>query len=94
MCIRDRHKVKDVLAKCNALYDQKPVSAAKWLKNKVQSYEVGQVVDMAQPQIKDMIKTNIMKSIYSQAASQGFRIFGENKITDYMTASSYLKVGG
>ena len=89
-----KHKVKDVLAKCNALYDQKPVSAAKWLKNKVQSYEVGQVVDMAQPQIKDMIKTNIMKSIYSQAASQGFRIFGENKITDYMTASSYLKVGG
>ena len=40
------------------------------------------------------IKTNIMKSVYSQAASKGFRIFGDKKITDYMTASSYVKVGG
>jgi len=35
-----------------------------------------------------------MKSIYSQAASLGFRIFADSKITDYMTSSSYLKVGG
>ena len=35
-----------------------------------------------------------MKSVYSLAASKGFRIFGDNKITDYMTASSYIKVGG
>ena len=66
----------------------------KWLKNKVQSYEVGQVVDKAQTQIKSLVKESIMKSIYTQAASKGFRIFRDKKITDYMSASSYLKVGG
>ena len=60
----------------------------------MQAYEVGQVLDLAQPQIKELIKTNIMKSIYSQAASKGFRIFGDKKVTDYMSASSYVKVGG
>ena len=89
-----KHKKNDSVATMLKLYDKKPVDAAKWLKNKVQSYEVGQVVDKAQPQIKEFVKTNIMKSVYSQAASKGFRIFGDKKITDYMTASSYLKVGG
>ena len=89
-----KHKIKDSMGTLLKLYDKKPMDAAKWLKNKVQSYEVGQVVDKAQLQIKEYIKTNIMKSIYSQAASKGFRIFGDKKITDYMTASSYLKVGG
>ena len=41
-----------------------------------------------------MVKENIMKSIYTQAASKGFRIFRDKKITDYMSASSYIKVGG
>lgn len=89
-----KHKIKDSMGTLLKLYDKKPMDAAKWLKNKVQSYEVGQVVDKAQPQIKEYVKTNIMKSIYSQAASKGFRIFGDKKVTDYMTASSYLKVGG
>jgi len=89
-----KHKKQQVIATVLKLYDKKPVDAAKWLKNKVQSYEVGQVVDIAQSQIKDFVKTNIMKSVYSQAASKGFRIFGDKKITDYMSASSYLKVGG
>lgn len=89
-----KHKYKDSMSTMLSLYDKKPVDAAKWLKNKVQSYEVGQVVDKAQSQIKSFVKTNIMKSIYSQAASKGFRIFGDKKITDYMTASSYVKVGG
>ena len=40
------------------------------------------------------LKENIMKSIYTQAASKGFRIFRDKKITDYMSASSYIKVGG
>ena len=78
MCIRDRN----------------PNNAAKWLKNKVQSYEVGSIIDKEQKQIKEIIKTSIMKSIYSQAASLGFRIFADSKVTDYMTSSSYLKVGG
>tara|TARA_B100001287_G_C22645888_1_gene512681 strand:+ start:50 stop:1537 length:1488 start_codon:yes stop_codon:yes gene_type:complete len=68
--------------------------AAKYLKNKVQSYEVGYVLDKGKGQISELVKENIMKSVYSLAASKGFRIFGDNKITDYMTASSYIKVGG
>ena len=87
-----KHKAGEVLDEMNKTKDKKKF--AKWLKNKVQAYEVGQVLDLAQPQIKELIKTNIMKSIYSQAASKGFRIFGDKKVTDYMSASSYVKVGG
>ena len=68
--------------------------AAKYLKNKVQSYEVGYVLDKGKGAISDKIKRNIMKSVYSLAASKGFRIFGNKKITDYMSSSTYLKVGG
>ena len=68
--------------------------AAKYLKNKVQSYEVGYVLDKGKGAISDEIKKNIMKSVYSLAASKGFRIFGDKKITDYMSSSTYLKVGG
>ena len=89
-----KHKAKDVINYTTKEYDKNPTKGAKWLKNKVQSYEVGSVVDKKQKQIKEIVKTNIMKSIYSQAASKGFRIFGDNSITDYMTASSYLKMGG
>jgi len=91
-----KHKTIQIIGE----FDKKNVgsngifSAAKYLKNKVQSYEVGMVLDKSQTQIKNLVKENIMKSVYSQAASKGFRIFGDNKLTDYMTASSYLKVGG
>ena len=68
--------------------------AAKYLKNKVQAYEVGMILDQSRNEISNIVKENIMKSVYSQAASKGFRIFGDNDITDYMTSSSYLKVGG
>jgi hypothetical protein len=89
-----KHKKQQVISEVLKLYDKDILQASKWLKNKIQSYEVGQVVDKAQGQIKDLVKTNIMKSVYSQAASKGFRIFGDKKVTDYMSASSYLKVGG
>jgi len=89
-----KHKQKDTIDYVIKLYDGNPTKALKWLKNKIQSYEVGQVVDQAQTQIKSFVKENIMKSIYTQAASKGFRIFGNKKITDYMSSSSYLKVGG
>ena len=68
--------------------------ASKFLKNKVQAYEVAQVVDLEQDHIGELIKENIMKSVYTQGASKGFRIFADDTITDYMTSSSYLKVGG
>ena len=69
-------------------------AAAKYLKNKVQSYEVGMVLDQDRAEINEVMKTNIMKAVYSQAASKGFRIFSDDSITDYMSSSSYLKVGG
>ena len=89
-----KHRQKDTIMYVTKLYDGNPTGALKWLKNKIQAYEVGQVVDKAQSQIKAMVKENIMKSIYTQAASKGFRIFRDKKITDYMSASSYVKVGG
>ena len=69
-------------------------AGAKFIKNKVQSYEVGMVLDKERTNITATIKENIMKSVYTQAASKGFRIFGDDQITDYMTSSSYVKVGG
>ena len=69
-------------------------AAAKYLKNKVQSYEVGMILDKSRTEIKDLVKNHIMKSVYTQAASKGFRIFSDDNIVDYMTSSSYLKVGG
>ena len=72
-----KHKKQQVITTLLKLYDKKPVDAAKWLKNKVQSYEVGQVVDKAQSQIADLVKTNIMKSVYSQAESKRNKIVRE-----------------
>ena len=89
-----KHRAGQVIGEFDSFYSQGPFKAAKYLKNKVQSYEVGMVLDASQTQISALVKENIMKSVYSQAASKGFRIFGDNKITDYMSASSYLKVGG
>ncbi len=69
-------------------------AAAKYLKNKVQSYEVGMILDKSRGEIGNLVKNHIMKSVYTQAASKGFRIFSDDNIVDYMTSSSYLKVGG
>ena len=52
------------------------------------------ILDTSRDEIGDIVKTNIMKSVYTQAASKGFRIFSDDNIVDYMTSSSYLKVGG
>ena len=52
------------------------------------------ILDKSRTEIKDLVKNHIMKSVYTQAASKGFRIFSDDNIVDYMTSSSYLKVGG
>ena len=102
MCIRDRsgnkHHTDTLTREFNRHFGTGPrhdyFKGAKFLKNKVQAYEVAQVVDLEQNHIGEIIKENIMKSVYTQASSKGFRIFADDQITDYMTASSYLKVGG
>ena len=68
--------------------------AIKYLKNKVQAYEVANIFDHDNGTIKKEIKENIMKGVYSYAASKGLRIFTEKKVVDYMTSSNYIKVGG
>ena len=78
-------------------YDGKPqdfVWAAKYIKNKVQSAEAVFVVDLARKAPKKVIKENILKSAYSYAASKGLRIFGNNEVKEFLSASTYLKVGG
>ncbi len=68
--------------------------AAKYLKHKVQSYEVGFLLDKEQKQIKDEIKVNIIKSMYSYAGSKGLVVFNDDKATAFMVSSTYLKAGG
>ena len=78
-------------------YDGKPqdfVWAAKYIKNKVQSAEAVFVVDLARKAPKKVIKENILKSAYSYAASKGLRIFSNSEVKEFLSASTYLKVGG
>ena len=78
-------------------YDGKPqdfVWAAKYIKNKVQSAEAVFVVDLARKAPKKVIKEAILKSAYSYAASRGLRIFSNNEVKEFLSASTYIKVGG
>ena len=68
--------------------------ALKYLKNKIQAYEVAYVFDKDNGVIKQAIRENIMKGVYSYASSRGFRVFTDKQVTDFMTSSTYIKVGG
>lgn len=68
--------------------------ALKYLKNKIQAYEVAYVFDKDNGAIKQAIRENIMKGVYSYASSRGFRVFTDKQVTDFMTSSTYIKVGG
>jgi hypothetical protein len=81
----------------NTTYKGKPqdfVWAAKYIKNKVQSAEAVFVVDLARKAPKKAIKEAILKSAYSYAASKGLRIFSNKEVKEFMSASTYIKVGG
>jgi len=78
----------------NAPVPAKLRQAFKYLKNKVQAYEVAYVFDKDNGVIKEAVRENIMKGVYSYAGSMGFRIFTDNQVTDFMTSSTYVKVGG
>ena len=72
---------------------QSNLSIAKFVKNKVQSYEIGFLLGTNQTLGED-IKKNILKSMYLYASSKGFYIFRDAKVKSYMQSSTYLKVGG
>ena len=79
------------------VYKGKPqdfVWAAKYIKNKVQSAEAVFVVDLARKAPKKEIKEAILKAAYSYAASKGLRIFNNNSVKEFMSASTYVKIGG
>ena len=68
-------------------------AVAKFVKNKVQSFEVGYLLDN-NPMLHRDIKDNILKSMYLYASSKGFYLFRDDKVRSYMKSSTYLKVGG
>jgi len=72
---------------------QSNLTIAKFVKNKVQSYEIGFLLGTNQTLGED-IKKNILKSMYLYASSKGFYIFRDAKVKSYMQSSTYLKVGG
>ena len=74
--------------------DQDYIWAAKYIKNKVQSAEALFVVDIVRRVPKKTIKENILKSAYMYAASQGLRIFNNKDVREFLSASTYVKVGG
>ena len=64
---------------------------AKYMKNKIQSYEVAHVIDYDGAAINKKVKENILKSMWMYAASKGFAIFKTNDTAFYLLAGSYLK---
>jgi len=97
---KNRHESVVVIKHVKSLLKKKTgrttgiFDAAKYLKHKVQSYEVGHLLDTQQDQIKEDIKENIIKSMISYAGSKGMMVFNDDKATAYMVSSTYLKVGG
>ncbi|AFB15441.1 hypothetical protein RW080711_181 [Synechococcus phage S-RIM8] len=69
-------------------------NAAKYLKHKVQAYEVGYLLDKEQNNIREDIKNNIIKSMIAYAGSKGLIVFTDRRATAFMKSSTYLKVGG
>lgn len=93
----NRHESNAVIAEVTRLINGRGngnFNAAKYLKHKVQSYEVGYLLDREQQVIRDEVKNNIIKSMISYAGSKGLYIFNDSKATAFMMSSTYLKVGG
>ena len=84
-------KVMELLGKKNS---SAVFTAAKFLKHKVQSYEVGYILDKEQKVIREDVKNNIIKSMVSYAGSKGMFIFNNNSAVAFMTSSTYMKMGG
>lgn len=67
---------------------------AKYMKNKIQSYEAAWLIDPnAQDNpLSDQDKINILKSMWMYAASKGFMIFNKSNVIAYLLSGPYLKV--
>ncbi len=93
-----KHSSSHIIGKVMELLGKKTSSAvftaAKFLKHKVQSYEVGYILDKEQKVIREDVKNNIIKSMVSYAGSKGMFIFNNNSAVAFMTSSTYMKMGG
>ena len=67
----------------------KSFTRAKYMKNKLQSFEVSYIMDSSP--LKKEIKNNILKSMWLYAASEGFTVFNKNESTTFLLSSSYIK---
>lgn len=90
------HSSRSVIIEVRGLLDGRNgvFNAAKYLKHKVQSYEVGYLLDKEQNVIRDEVQNNIIKSMIAYAGSKGLYIFNDRKATAFMMSSTYLKCGG
>ena len=71
-------------------YDlKKSFPRAKYMKNKVQAYEMAYVIDKSP--LNRTIKDNILKSMWMYAASEGFTVFNTDRTTAFLLAGSYVK---
>ena len=64
---------------------------AKYMKNKVQSYEYAYVLDPRGAGLGRELRDNVLKSMWMYAASQGFAIFNQNASTTFLLSGSYIK---
>mgnify|MGYP001357861301 CR=1 FL=1 len=64
---------------------------AKYMKNKVQSYEYAYVLDPRGAGLGRELRDNLLKSMWMYAASQGFAIFNQNASTTFLLSGSYIK---
>lgn len=71
-----------------------PFDKMKYIKNKIQSYEIGYMLDNASSHISQSVQENILKSMYFYAGSKAFMVFNDQKVTVFMQSSTYLKFGG
>ena len=67
----------------------KSFTRAKYMKNKLQSYEVAYIMDSSP--LSKQVKDDILKSMWMYAASEGFTIFNKNSNVTFLLASSYIK---
>ena len=75
--------------KANEYNLTKSFTRAKYMKNKLQSFEVAYIMDSSP--LKKEIKNNILKSMWLYAASEGFTVFNKNESTTFLLSSSYIK---
>ena len=68
---------------------KKSFPRAKYMKNKVQAYEMAYIIDKSP--LNRTVKDNILKSMWMYAASEGFTVFNTDRTTAFLLSGSYVK---